>query len=401
MFNGFARGISMAKLRVAFTLIGGKSWAGGYNYLLNLFRALDDYMAQSIEPIIFFGDDFDVDEISPFLDLSGAKVVKSSVFNRQYASKRLIYALVFGRDNAVQRVFRDNRIDCIFEAAQFHGWRSEFPSVAWIPDFQHKCLPGMFGPLAYWKREIGFRAQIASKRTIMLSSEDSKAVCEELYRPAAGRIYTVPFAVPIPSNIDAAMARSTADKYGLPKRYYILPNQFWLHKNHMLVIDALASLKQKGNMDIVVAATGLTVDFRHPKYFSILQAKIAECSLESQFRILGKIPYADLIQLVFASEALINPSLFEGWSTTVEEAKALGVPMILSDIDVHFEQTCGDARYFKRHSESALVAALIDPPKRKISGIEQLTSINEQRRAIFADKIVKTIRYAIQSKDHL
>ena len=47
----------------------------------------------------------------------------------------------------------------------------------------------------------------------------------------------------------------------------------------------------------------------------------------------------------FAS-ALINPSRSEGWSTTVEEAKSFGVPMILSDIDVHREQTGGTARYF-------------------------------------------------------
>jgi glycosyltransferase involved in cell wall biosynthesis len=44
--------------------------------------------------------------------------------------------------------------------------------------------------------------------------------------------------------------------------------------------------------------------------------------------------------------ALINPSRFEGWSTTVEEAKSFGVPMILSDVDVHREQTSGGARYF-------------------------------------------------------
>ena len=36
--------------------------------------------------------------------------------------------------------------------------------------------------------------------------------------------------------------------------------------------------------------------------------------------------------------ALINPSFFEGWSTTVEEAKSLGTKMILSNIELHKEQ---------------------------------------------------------------
>src|SRR5690606_26082660 len=40
----------------------------------------------------------------------------------------------------------------------------------------------------------------------------------------------------------------------------------------------------------------------------------------------------------FHSVAVINPSLFEGWSSTVEEAKALGKSVILSNIPAHVEQ---------------------------------------------------------------
>ena len=35
---------------------------------------------------------------------------------------------------------------------------------------------------------------------------------------------------------------------------------------------------------------------------------------------------------------MINPSLFEGWSSTVEECKSVGKNMILSDLNVHKEQ---------------------------------------------------------------
>ena len=58
------------------------------------------------------------------------------------------------------------------------------------------------------------------------------------------------------------------------------------------------------------------------------------------------IPLDHVYALLRSSTALINPSRFEGWSTTVEEAKSFGVPMILSDLDVHREQTGGAARYF-------------------------------------------------------
>jgi glycosyltransferase involved in cell wall biosynthesis len=66
------------------------------------------------------------------------------------------------------------------------------------------------------------------------------------------------------------------------------------------------------------------------------------------------IPLAHVYALLRSAVALINPSRFEGWSTTVEEAKSFGVPMILSDLEVHLEQTNGLARYFGVDDASAL-----------------------------------------------
>ena len=62
--------------------------------------------------------------------------------------------------------------------------------------------------------------------------------------------------------------------------------------------------------------------------------------------------------LMQASTALLNPSLFEGWSTTVEEARAAGVPMLLSDLPVHREQAGELATYFDRNSAASLADAM-------------------------------------------
>ena len=58
----------------------------------------------------------------------------------------------------------------------------------------------------------------------------------------------------------------------------------------------------------------------------------------ASFRVLGVIPYKHVFSLIRFSQAVINPSLFEGWSTSVEESKAVGKTLILSDIPVHREQ---------------------------------------------------------------
>ena len=76
------------------------------------------------------------------------------------------------------------------------------------------------------------------------------------------------------------------------------------------------------------------------------------------FRVLGAIPSWHLAVLMHHAMAFINPSLFEGWSTSVEEAKSMGKQVLLSDIAVHREQAPARGFFFHPHDEGALADAL-------------------------------------------
>jgi glycosyltransferase involved in cell wall biosynthesis len=58
--------------------------------------------------------------------------------------------------------------------------------------------------------------------------------------------------------------------------------------------------------------------------------------------------------------AVINPSKFEGWSTTVEEAKSMGKAILLSDIAVHREQAPDRAAYFPPDGAGLLADKMSD-----------------------------------------
>ena len=58
--------------------------------------------------------------------------------------------------------------------------------------------------------------------------------------------------------------------------------------------------------------------------------------------------------------AVIQPSLFEGWSTVVEDARVFGKSIILSDIPVHLEQNPPHSIFFERHSSQSLATVLSD-----------------------------------------
>jgi len=247
-------------------------------------------------------------------------VVRSKIFSRAAAGKRMAQAVSWGVDQAAAAIFKAHDVEVAFEPALFHGWRFPIPTIAWIPDFQHRHLPDLFSTREYWKRELGYRAQVASGRMVMVSSEDARRDCEHFYPASAKKIAVVRFAVLLDPDSLIGDAAQVVQRHALPERFFYLPNQFWKHKNHRLVIDAVSLLKQRGQ-DVVVAASGAASDPRFPHHYQELQSLVASLGLADQFRFLGMISRHEVVALMRACTAVINPSRFEGWSTTVEEAK--------------------------------------------------------------------------------
>ena len=332
-------------MNIAFTLIASKSWMGGFNYLLNLLTALSRYDSERIRPFIFCGTEASDADVEAFEVIPGVVAIRSEFFNADNRRHALIRSLLTGVDSAAMACFKQHQIDIVFESATFYGWRFPLPVMAWFPDLQHRLMPELFSKMGWWRREVGFRFQIASGRGILLSSETARRDCERFYPKASSRIQVLPFPARIaPSDLHDE-PHELLSAYSLPQTFVFLPNQFWKHKNHIVVIEALGILRKKGR-SVTVVATGSSKDPRHPTLYRELEQRIEALGVCNDFRMLGMVPRSHLLALLRTCSVLVNPSLFEGWSTTVEEGKALGVPMILSDLSVHREQAGGQAHYF-------------------------------------------------------
>lgn len=382
-----------APLRLAFTHIPRRLWAGGYNYQSNLFGALSKFHPGEFTPVLFAGTGDDDADLAPLAAIPAMEVVRSAAFEGRAG---LAAAMALGLDRAAAPEFRTHRIDAVFESARFFGWRLPYPAIAWFPDFQHRRLPQFFPVAARWRREAGFRMQIASRRTVMLSSESAHRDFRKFYPGAKNKVCVVRFATqPSPATLIADPAQIVAC-YQLPEKYFYLPNQFYTHKNHQVVVDALAILAQRG-FDAVVCASGSTEDQRERGYFDEVMERVRSLGLEKRFLHVGMIPLSHVYALLRACTALINPSRFEGWSTTVEEAKSFGVPMILSDLDVHREQTAGTASYFGTDDPATLANHLMQASQNTGNPlVRSLVSSHDDRVAAFAAEFANTVRDAIQ-----
>ncbi|MGY3549399.1 hypothetical protein ACVW0W_005166 [Bradyrhizobium sp. USDA 4469] len=242
--------MSRSPLIVAFTFIPRRLHAGGFNYLRNLFVALHRYHPGELQPVMFAGLSDDDDELTAFTEIPGVKVVKNRAFERDHSG--LPSALLAGVDFAAAAAFRSANVDVVFEHARFFGWRLPFPVAAWFPDLQHRSLPHLFTRAARWRREIGFRAQLASGRSIVLSSESALNDCKRFYPRSRNQMSVVRFASRPTDDLLSVDPREVACLYQLPEQYFYLPNQFWRHKNHQLVLDAMTILARRGIKPVVV-----------------------------------------------------------------------------------------------------------------------------------------------------
>nr|WP_249142186.1 glycosyltransferase family 1 protein [Bradyrhizobium diazoefficiens] len=380
-------------IRVAFTLISRKTWAGGYNYQLNLFNALGKYCPGAITPIVFAGQAYDVGELEPVRQTTAVEVVRAQCFDR--SSLASLVPTLFAQDRGAINTFRANKIDAVWENARFFGWRSPYPTVAWIPDLQHRQLPHLFSDRARWRRELGFQLQVLSGRTIVLSSLSAERHCLAYYPPTKGRTAVVRFATEPSPKLLGLDPVQVLQKHDLPRTYFYLPNQFWRHKNHKIVLDALAMLSQRGVRPVIVASGGR--DPNDPEYLDQIVREAADRGLAQQFRYLGMVPLPEVYALLRASAALINPSRFEGWSTTVEEAKSFGVPMVLSDIDVHREQAEDGALYFHPDDPHRLANHLQSFAKPAFVVRDMNKELGERVRQ-FAESFVFTIERVLRER---
>jgi glycosyltransferase involved in cell wall biosynthesis len=295
-------------------------------------------------------------EVPQVLTRFPAAVIRSSVLNRTGVAPmmRRGYRKLFSHDRLLEKLLSRHQI-AVLSHSSFLGLQSEIPAIGWIPDFQHVHYPDFFSAAERAIRDAEFSRLCRFCTFVLVSSVHAMKELHERYPTAKSTVRLLPFV--------AGFAETDEGKSGgqMPSRisepYFYLPNQFWIHKNHRIVVEALRLLKASDRR-VRVLASGQTADYRHPGFYDSFRDAVREAGLADTFILLGLVPRTEVGRLMRHAVAVINPSLYEGRSTTVEEAKSLGKRMILSDIPVHREQAPADGVYFNPHKPAELADVL-------------------------------------------
>lgn len=345
----------MSIVKVAFLLNLSENWLGGVNYYRSLISAIMENKDLNVEPVIFIAKGSNKNLLD---DYPKVTIVESSLFTRftfYWLIRKVIYKMI-GKDILLEQLFKRYDITVISHL-EFALPHSNIATIAWIPDFQHCHLPELFSTEEINARNKTFLDLGKMCDTVIVSSYDAKKDFLKFSTAYKNKSEVLQFVVPVNNENIEYSADLIKKKYGINKKFFYLPNQYWVHKNHKIVLAALNILKQQ-HKNVLVVSSGNTGDYRNDEYFSSLIEYIKEKRLEESFKILGKIPYQDVKILSEECLAFINPSLFEGWSTTVEEAKSIGKRIVLSDIAVHREQDPQGGYFFDRNDANSLAQVM-------------------------------------------
>lgn len=345
-------------VKIAFLLEIDKRWMGGVNYYLNLLWLIKNRLP-NFKTYVF---------ISPLLDQNIKEQLQSLCnhlfcvdFLKPKTPSWLLYKICnkfFLKNFIAENVLRQHQINVVSHTQSLF---KHIPSIAWIPDFQHIHLPHMFPTQEIASRNKSFLKLIDKTQATIVSSCDAYKDCLDFAPNYSSKIFVFHFISQINKKINLDHFFLKQNK--IKPNFFFVPNQLWKHKNHILLIEAAKILADK-KIDFQIVCSGNMDDYRHVDYKQDIFNLVEKYHLKDKVIFLGLIPYDYVVMLMQSSCAIINPSLFEGWSSTVEECKNLGKPMILSDINVHLEQY-PEAFFFQKDSATSLANTIIKISKTK------------------------------------
>ena len=378
--------------KIGICAIVNEGWFGGINYFLSLLSALNQYPHPEQEYYVLTN--------------------RSDIFNQSYRPHIKIIQCDYLSDNSERirklcRHFKTNiklayyaklhKLDLISHTAP--GKRFLPPTIYWMPDFQHCHLPDLFDEAERRGRDHSIAMVAERCGYLLLSSESAESDFRKFYpQHRSVQTHVLRF-VPYIQEEDLAYQKQVLEQSQVEDAFFYLPNQFWAHKNHSVVIDALFMLPP----ELKVICTGSLNDYRNAAHIEQLLQRIKKLGLEERFIVLGLVERNKMMSLMAKALAVINPSLFEGWSTTVEESKYTGKKIILSDLAVHREQSPADAVYFPPQDPSALAAAMLhiwqernDERQRAVSRFAKARINLADNRALFAEKYQAIVSAILQ-----
>jgi glycosyltransferase involved in cell wall biosynthesis len=369
-------------IKLGVLALAGPDNGGTYQYTLSVLQALQYVGGYEIT---LYGDPQNPDFAKlgyPICDFSETRAQQLTALTAHRAHIRLPDPFIL----------QDILLAPIYSLALLHTSK---PFVYTLHDLQEIYYPENF---PWWQR--AWRYQVHSR----LLERTSRVICESLHvKTDIIRVFGVPeeravvmaappmrqFLVDQPDD----RLQATRIRLQLPERFLFYPAQFWVHKNHLRLIEAFREVVAEAP-DIKLVLTGK----KRGEYKAVMSA-ITEFGLTEQVCHLGYVEQDDLQAIYRLSTALVMPSLFESVSIPIYEAFQVGTPVAASGILAIPEQVGDAALLFDPKSVASIKSAILklvrDPEAARLlgkKGQERMSAMTPERYGAQLQKLLRELR---------
>lgn len=336
-------------MRIGILLTGDYGWAGGLYYSLNIIRLLQAEAENRPLSIVVIVNSSTPRELIREIENRHTTVADLDQKSWIYRAWCKVAGKLLGTNTRFIKDINGLRLDVLYPLINYEPAHEKLNCrrYYWIYDFQHKFLPELFTAEEISRRDATFRDIAEKAKHIVLSSYDAEVHFQNFYPQSKATVHVYRFVSLMDSGLQPSL-RTT-----VPSDYFMVCNQFWPHKNHLVVLKAIALLVQRGK-SVHVVFTGKYDDQRNQHYVQELRAFIREHRLDALVTLTGFISREEQTTLMANARAIIQPSFFEGWSTVIEDAKALRKFLVVSDIAINREQVADSVLFFSPASEQEL-----------------------------------------------
>lgn len=200
------------------------------------------------------------------------------------------------------------------------------PGVVTIQDLAFETWPSDFVPRTRWKYRIFTRAAARSAELIICPSEFTRDDLIARYRVDPGKIRAIPL----------APALAITDRPPPAGPYVVAVGDLRQKKNLRSLVRAFASLHRSEQIPHRLVLAGVD---------SGEGASLRALAGAAPVELTGYLSDAELDALIRGAQALVHPSLYEGFGLVVLEAMARGVPVIAAHATA-LPQTGGEAALY-------------------------------------------------------
>ncbi|WP_051338817.1 glycosyltransferase family 4 protein [Sulfuricella denitrificans] len=243
------------------------------------------------------------------------------------------------RLDPVARVLWNENCDLwIFPAQDHWSYLAPVQALVTIHDLMHRYesrFPEVSRLGRHFIREYRFSNICRFATAVLVDSEVGRQHVVDSYALSIGKLFPLPY-LPPRYIFSSVTPGGFDDRYQLPPRFLFYPAQFWAHKNHDRLLQAVAAIRHSCP-DVFLVLAG-------PKCYEYekLVQRVADLNLHNHVLFTGYVPDADLPEFYRRARALVMPTFFGPTNIPPLEAFALGCPVAISGIYGIPEQV-GDA----------------------------------------------------------